>query len=135
MELSARKNACLFKKGQRNVYEQKTRQGRSCADCTAKQCVLNIIIPLAYRWWSFTRSYSSLHNVIQCHAIMRYYAVRTRPTSSPVGLIGSIQTTPFRMKPYGKSVWCFSNHRLGLTPYSKSSWCYPNNSFQTQTIG
>ena len=64
---------------------------------------------------------------------MRYYAIRARPTS-PVEPIGSIQATPFRLKPYGKSVWCYSNHRLGLKPYNKSSWCYLNNSFQTQTI-
>ena len=65
---------------------------------------------------------------------MRYYAVRDKPASSPVELIGSIQTTPFRLKPYGKSIWCYPNHWLGLKPYSISSWCFPNNSFQTQTI-
>ena len=79
----------------------------------------------------------ALHESPQSHTVhdvMRYYAVRARPASSPVEPIGSIQTTPFRPKPYGKPIWCYSSHRLGLKPYSKSGWCYPNNSFQTQTI-
>ena len=51
MQFVALKTACLFQKTTKEctVHKQKTkRQGWFCADYTAKQCVLNIIIPLTY---------------------------------------------------------------------------------------
>ena len=62
-----------------------------------------------------------------------FYAIRARPTSSPIEPIGSIQTTPFRLKPYGKSIRCYSNRRLGIKPYG-SGWCYSNHIFLSRAM-